>query len=64
MLYEYNCKCGNKFEANRPLAEMATAVCPKCGATANKVFSLFNVTWTWIIDGLHDDKPRRWDEFK
>jgi putative FmdB family regulatory protein len=58
-IYEYKCKCGEAFEKRQPLADRATATCPNCGISANKIFSLFGVTWTWIIDGITHDNPRR-----
>jgi putative FmdB family regulatory protein len=60
MIYEYVCdKCRTKFDERKPMEERATATCPKCGNVAKKVFSIFNVTWQWVLDGLTHDRPRR-----
>jgi len=39
-LYEYECgQCGNKFEMRKRFTEGASAECPECRATAQRVFS-------------------------
>lgn len=41
-MYDYECpNCRERFEEMRPLAERATAPCPKCGKDADKVLSSF-----------------------
>ena len=41
-MYDYKCPhCGEDFEELRSIAERATAECPKCGKTAEKVLSGF-----------------------
>ncbi|MHC5012518.1 MAG: zinc ribbon domain-containing protein [Planctomycetota bacterium] len=41
-MYDYSCPhCGTDFEDLRPMAERATAPCPKCGKEAQKVLSSF-----------------------
>lgn len=62
MLYEYKCKCGEKFEARQPLELRQTALCPKCGSVAAKVFSVINATFTWVIDSIKSDTPRRYHD--
>jgi len=57
-LYEYQCTCGYRFEERRPVSERETAQCPKCGAKAHKIFSVFNTTHEWVLDSLVDDIPR------
>lgn len=37
-LYEYHCQeCGSAFERFQNVADRATAVCPKCGTSADMV---------------------------
>ncbi len=63
MLYEYQCNgCGEKFEAWKTSQTRIWAICPKCGKEASKVFSAPNITYTWVLDGLTHDEPRRWHE--
>jgi putative FmdB family regulatory protein len=41
-MYDYECPhCQERFEEMRPLAERATAPCPRCGKEAEKVLSSF-----------------------
>lgn len=41
-MYDYLCPhCGEAFEDLRPIAERATAPCPKCGEDAEKQLSGF-----------------------
>jgi len=47
MLYEYSCKCGNYFEARKPISQRASAECPKCGQIAEKKLSIINFTFGW-----------------
>ena len=62
MLYEYQCDCGEKFEARRSFGQRELATCPKCGKDALKIFSVVNVTNTWVLDGLTHDNPRKWHD--
>ena len=62
ILYEFKCPDGHKFEAWKPLEDRFSAICPECGEQAKKVFSIPNVTWTWVLDGLTHDNPRRYHE--
>ncbi len=59
-LYEYQCECGHKFEAWRPFNIRMWSLCPQCGKDAKKIFSVVNATYTWCLDGLKHDNPRRW----
>ncbi len=39
-LYDYKCdNCGYKFEIRKSFSEGASAVCPKCESTAQRVFA-------------------------
>jgi len=38
-LYEYECDCGKRFEARRPIASRLSATC-ECGATPRLLMSL------------------------
>lgn len=41
-LYDYKCPhCEHVFEEMRPMAERATAECPRCGKAAEKTLSSF-----------------------
>ena len=41
-MYDYECPhCGEAFEDLRPIAERASAPCPKCDKMATKVLSSF-----------------------
>jgi putative FmdB family regulatory protein len=62
MLYEYKCDKHGKFEARKPMDERFNADCPVCGAKCGKVFSIVNATWTWVLDSIKDDVPRRWHD--
>ena len=62
IVYEYKCPNGHKFEAWNTLKRRASAICPECDEKADKVFSVPNVTWTWVLDGLTHDEPRRWHD--
>lgn len=43
--------------------ERQTAVCPKCNKVAPKVFSVFNATYTWVLDNVEGaDVPRKWHD--
>ena len=61
-LYEYLCECGHKFEGWRPFNLRLWATCPKCGKDGKKIFSAVNATYTWCLDGLTHDNPRKWHD--
>jgi putative FmdB family regulatory protein len=43
-LYEFTCKCGNRFEQIVPVGT-GEALCTKCQGVAERIMSLFN--WKW-----------------
>ncbi len=48
-LYEYQCSCGEKFDAWKPFNLRGWATCPKCGMAASKIISLVNHTFGWRL---------------
>jgi len=40
MRYDYKCRCGYKFEQMNSVANRHTAICPKCGESAELHFSV------------------------
>lgn len=42
-IYEFRCKCGNIFEKLCRSSDTDNPPCPRCGETAEKMFSSFSV---------------------
>lgn len=62
-LYEYLCpSCNTQFEARQPFEDRENSPCPKCHKLARKKISVVNHTWTWCLDSLKDDIPRKWHD--
>ena len=58
--YEYKCdKCDVEFEKRISVKDRNSVPCPQCNQLARKKFSVFNVTWEWVMDGLTHDRARR-----
>lgn len=63
-LYEYECKCGYRFEALRGMDDRHNAICPECGELADKVMSVVNHTFGFrLTDACHERFGPR-DEFE
>jgi len=61
--YDYRCsECATQFEVNRPMSATGEESCPKCGATATKVFSPVGVAFKGT--GFHntDYRPKPKEE--
>ena len=59
-LYDYECGCGEIFEAFNSIEDKDFAVCPKCGRKARMVILQAKRDWTHRIEGWwrdFDDKP-------
>lgn len=37
--YDYECRCGKKFEVMRKISDDSPQLCPKCGAVAQRLIS-------------------------
>lgn len=48
-LYEFECKCGEKFEAFKSIDDRHNANCPKCGNLVKKVMSAANFSVGWRL---------------
>ncbi len=73
-LYEYECEsCSHKFEVRRSFAEGASAKCPRCHCTAQRVFApvpiVFKGSGFYVTDyrkekAPSEDKPAKPAESK
>jgi putative FmdB family regulatory protein len=61
--YEYECKCGGKFEAHKAIEERHNAQCPYCGELASKVMSVVNHTFGWTLSDRSHERFGPRDEF-
>jgi len=68
-LYDYECKCGCKFESIEPI-DTDFAICKECGFIAQKVFPKkspqFNLSYNPKTDMVdwNGNKTRYWDDYK
>ncbi len=58
-LYLYRCRCGNEFEAIKPIALRDEAHCPKCDRLAQKKLSPCNSTFGFRLTADSHDPVRR-----
>jgi putative FmdB family regulatory protein len=58
--YDYRCEpCAADFEARRPVADRATAVCPTCDAPAPERITAAPVVWSKFQGATARDRVRK-----
>ncbi len=62
-LYEYECGCGERFEALRGMDDGHNVICPKCGRLAGKVMSVVNHAFGWRLSDASHERFGPRDEF-